>query len=535
MSLDQSVNISASVGTWLGSLFTGIGLVAVISQLSAFVSSTSARQGRFISRAAGGWSACFLNKQILQGEGEVREAAPALAGWIQKRYLEAGVIKLMQSDTRACGTSSWSRYFAQCHISPQKLIQDGGPAARVYPTGSDISRTPTQADMRIEDGKLLYGLSSAEFAAVLILGGFSTADFSSKQTSSSVKYLGRMHLADHGVFSQIAHFDAHTGTKVMEVETERLVHNVPVQSAIHVALGILKLAQKRHWRQWILVPQHCPVSEAWSTLPLAGQLNAARYNLEQLVMVSGGSIIAYSNQAASELERERDFMINLVGQPGPLRFHEALMAAYAIDALVPWGLLPVAPEPFARALETLLSPFVASRKDTIDVLIQRLQCMPAAVSRPREKGWRDLGEQVESLNRIGDVTTEYFCHSSNYCAYYYDTMVTAFEYAALSMQSVRQTLAALVAWQVLHPDTPPYAGVHEKRSDDNHARVRFLHSMLSHLGNRPPPPPSSEFKEQADSTWAVKIYSTYIWAWLHDRQHIDDDIVSKFHRRVFFE
>ncbi|MCJ1376244.1 hypothetical protein MMC20_007486 [Loxospora ochrophaea] len=529
LSLDDSLDVADSVATWLASLFTGIGLVAVVSQLRSYMNSTSKGRNRFLLRAAGAWSTCFVNKQV-QGDGEFIEVAPALGGWIQKRYLEADVIRLTQSETKASGTSSWSKFFAQCHILPQQLLDDGGPAALVYPTGSGFTRSPTQSDIRIQGGKILYGMSSAEFAAILVLSGFPVADLSHNGASVSAKYLGRMHLASNGVFSQIAHFDAYAGVKVMDVEYENLVHSIPVQGAIHVALGILKLASKYHGRQWIVIPQHCPSSDAWKTLPLASQLGTIRFNLEQLVMISGGDMITYSSQCANHLETEKDVMTHIVGQAGPLRLHEALIAAYAIDALIPWGLLPVAPAHFAHAFVPILQPCIALRRETVGVLVQRLQQMSSADSRAREKGWRDVCEQVERLDRIGDITTEYFCSSSNYCAFYYDAMVAVFKAAAIPEESIRQTLAATVAWQMLHPNAQPYAKTNEDGSDDG--RERFFGSMSSHLNHGRHPP---ALKVQGDITWAVKIYATYMWAWLHDHEETDSDLVGRFERRVFLE
>ncbi|KAM0794350.1 hypothetical protein BDR22DRAFT_876198 [Usnea florida] len=295
----------------------------------------------------------------------------------------------------------------------------------------------------------MYGMSSAEFAAMMVLNGFSTMDFSDTTISSPIKYLGTMHLASHGVLSQIAHFDPHGNPKVMKVESPRLVHKVPVQGAIHFALGILKLTRKRHRREWIITPQQCPASEAWTTLPNAAQLRSARYNLEALVMVSGGSVIPYSSLAVEDHETEKDLMMQLVGQSGPSRFHEALTAAYAVDAPVPWGLLPVAPKSFSNAFEQLLRPCIAPRGETIGTLIQTTRNMWSANLRARHEGWQDVNEQTSSLDRIGDLRTEYFSGSSNYCAYYYGAMLMAFDTVHLSVEEVRQTLAALVAWLMM--------------------------------------------------------------------------------------
>ena len=69
--------------------------------------------------------------------------------------------------------------------------------------------------------------------------------FTTKGTSSSIGYLGTIYLADHGPFSQSAHFDPHARTRIMEIEFARLVHEVPIQAARHLALDIPKLASKR--------------------------------------------------------------------------------------------------------------------------------------------------------------------------------------------------------------------------------------------------------------------------------------------------
>ena len=301
-----------------------------------------------------------------------------------------------------------------------------------------------------------------------------------------------------------------------------------MQGAIHVALGIVKLPKKRHRREWIVIPQQCPASEAWTALPTATQLRIARYNLETLVMVSGGSIIPYSNQATEDYEIEKDMVMQLAGESGPLRFHEALMAAYAVEALEPWSLLPLAPESFTNAFEWVLKPCIASREETIGVLIHKLQTMWSANLRAREEGWLDINEKTMSLDRIGDLATEYFSGSSNYCAYYYDAMLVTFDAVNLPLEVVRRNLAALVAWLILHPNDKPYDEVN--RVGTGSSMEAFLDSMISLLDTNP-----SNSGSREDVTWAVKIYGTYLWAWLHDHQHQDDNFVRRFHRRVFFE
>ena len=559
LSLNDRINVSASVGTWLGSLFTAIGLIAVLSQLRAILVSNRTRQERYISRAAGIWSSCF-NVQTLQAEGTVEQAAPALAGWMQTQYLNDGTTKLMQSDTRAAGTSSWSKVFAQCSITPSQLVKYGGNNALIFPVGSTSQRTPTQADLRIENGKLEYGFSATEFAALLIVAGLSSDAFTAKGTSSSVGYLGTMYLANHGPFSQIAHFDPHAGTKIMEVELTRLVHDVPIQAAIHVALGTLRLAPKKGKRQWIVLPSHIEQSDGvmdhesrqfpnWTELPRASQLLKVRYNVEQLALVSGGDLITYSSGSMTHVEQEKQTMNTIQQSSGFSVSSEqcqgaAMLSAYAIDALRPWALLPIAPQHLLEGFADIIAPFVASREETLGELSTRLRISPAesAFARPKS-GWKDAQENIDSLNRIGDIKTEFFCRSSNYCAYYYEAMATVFRDAGLPFQTVRRRLAAEVAFQMLTSAVAYPAP--DDSTDEKGPRLIFISAMLDHLGEDSPPqnaearkpyeqnPFEASEMDYGDITWAVKIYATYLWGWLHDRQETDGDFMGKFRRRIF--
>ena len=557
LSVNDRVNLSASVGTWLGSLFTAIGLIAVLSQLRAIMVSNRTRQDRFISRAAGIWSSCF-NRQALQTEGTIEQAAPAMGGWIQRQYLNKWATKVMQSDTKKAGTSSWSKLFAQCSIAPSELIECGGPNSLVLTaTSRPSSRTPTQADIRIEDGRLEYGFSSTEFAALLIVAGLSSDAFTAKGTSSSTGYVGTMYLADHGPFTQIAHFDPHAGTRVMEVELTRLVHDVPIQGAIHLALGILKLSPKIGDREWIILPSHLPRAEddtgtapprtrVWTELPRTSQLHELRYNIEQLALVSGGDMITYSSRSTTFAKREETVMEEILERcgMGVLSEQNAMLGAYAIDALRPWALLPVAPKHFLDGFAALLAPFVASREETLGLLSQRLRHLPSESPFASPKsGWEDVGDRIDSLNRIGDIKTEYFCRSSNYCAYYFEAMTKVFHHAGLSYQTVRRRLAAEVALQIQFSE-PVYPDPKHGRDENMEKRGNFISEIMSHLSGRSPSSTaeaakhhyytsSDAFRGTEEIHWAVKIYATYLWGWLHDRKETDGNFMGKFRRRIF--
>lgn len=560
LSLNDQVNVSASVGTWLGSLFTAIGLIAVLSQLRAILVSNRTRQERFISRAAGFWSSCF-NRQALQAEGAVEQVAPALGGWIQAQYLKNGTTKVMQSDTRKAGTSSWSKLFAQCSIYPKQLMEFGGPDALMLPAAASLStrRAPIQADVRIEDGKMEYGFSATEFASLLIVAGLSSDAFTAKGTSSSVGYVGTMHLADFGPFSQIAHFDPHAGTRIMGDELTRLVHEVPVQGAIHLALGILELSPNRGDRRWIVLPSHLEGPDRnsdsgafelrrWKQLPRSSQLNGIRYNIEQIAVIPGGDLIAYSSQSTALMELEERVMRQMLETSGIItassHYQEAMLSAYAIDALQPWALLPIAPQHFLEGFADILAPFIVTRKESLGELSTRLrQSPPEGPLDSSKSGWKNVQEQIDALNCIGDIRTEYFCRSSNYCAYYFKAMTRVFHDARLPLQTVRRRLAAEVAWHILTSASAyPVLG---DSSDEKAHRARFASALTNHLSGQPPlqntgvPRPhlqnpfDVEHLNSGETLWAVKLYATYLWGWLHDRQETDGNFIGKFRRRIF--
>ncbi|KAL2005092.1 hypothetical protein VTN00DRAFT_2942 [Thermoascus crustaceus] len=520
LDVDASLNIGSTIGTWIGTFFTGICLVAVFSQLRAVLASSTRRRQRFIARAAGRWSSLFDTANVAFEEGLTEQSAPAISGWIQRKYLERASTKCMQCSNQTAGTSSWSQLFQQCSIDPRELLEYGGPRAKMLPTGSKVPRPVVFADVRIEDGKLYYGFTAAEFAALLVIAGFRLTDLDVKGTSSSVTYPGSLYLTDHGPFSQISHFDPHCGAKVMHEELLRLVNPVPIRDAIHLALGVLELPAPRGGRRWVIppiVPEERIHEDlaSWRLLPQATQLNNIYYNLEQLVNVSASEIAAYSVTAAKIRDSERRTMTEILGREMP-NSQEALIAAYAIDALEPWSILPVAPRQFVYAMKKILEPYVDSREEMIDELSDAL--LTRDVTLPNS-GWATVQEQSDSLQRLGDVKTEGFCRSSNYCAYYYRAMEVAFRDTGTELEEARKTLAANVAWDILYSNESP--------PEENQAftRAMFTERMLEHLDS--PRPWKTCLK------WAVKVYATYLWGWLHDHVESDERFTQRFRRRVF--
>ena len=262
-----------------------------------------------------------------------------------------------------------------------------------------------------------------------------------------------MHLGDHLAFSQIAYFDAWANKEFMETGLERLTHAVPIQGAIDLSLGLLKLPVSRFGRQYVITPNHvCPSEqigtsrEAWRTLPLSGQLHSIRYAIERLVMVSHEDVLAYSSNCLNAAEDEANFMNGIVGRPGPLPVREAIIAAYAIDSLIPWAVLPAAPQHPVDALAEIMRPLVASNNETVEVIAERLAVTSSEKAGYFSAAWKDAFAQIVYIKGIGDIRTDYFHKNSNICASYYGAMLMVFETAHLPVKVVRQTLAAVVAW-----------------------------------------------------------------------------------------
>jgi hypothetical protein len=61
LSLDDRLNVASLVGTWIGSLFTLVGLLALIAQLRALLRDFSDHSQEQLENAAGAYAVCFKN------------------------------------------------------------------------------------------------------------------------------------------------------------------------------------------------------------------------------------------------------------------------------------------------------------------------------------------------------------------------------------------------------------------------------------------------------------------------------------------
>lgn len=515
LDLGDRINAAAMAGTWVGTLFTAIGLIAVFSQLRSVLRDLQQSKKNLLARSTGQWMALIPQKDMPQ-RGLVERVAPGFLGWVQRAYKENRHACLTQDQRMNAGTSGWSNIFACCGIPATDLIEFGGADARVFPavTGNLGSGAPRLADLIFDNGRVLYGFSQNEFMALLIVCGFSPADFSISGCTTSTKFLGNMQLADHEPFSQVARFDAHDGCRNIAADRERFINNVPIQTCIDYAIGILRTPE--HGDHSMIIPTKIPSTNAepselaaWVMKPRATQLNEIRYALEQLVSVSGADVLKYSVETGKDVEYETSTMnrISPGNDFGRAKTRQVLLIAHALAALQPWGLLPVLTCHFVEAFKPLIAPFIGSHSETIGVLQERM-LQPKV--RPID-GWDSIEQQAMALGQIGDVKEDFFSGSCSPCRNYYKAMIMVFDANKIQVDDVRNTLAALAARRCL---------------DRVFVGEEFVPNLVSHLSQ-------GQFLGEVPPSWAITVFATYLWGWLSDFIEMDFAIQEKFKRRVF--
>ena len=511
LDVGDRINAAAMVGTWLGTLFTAIVLMAILSQLRSVIVDLRQSKKALLARSTGRWIALIPPKDMPQ-QGLVERVAPGFLGWVQHAYMQKIDISITQCNRMVAGTSGWSNLFSHCGIQAPDLIQFGGPEARVFPgvTGRPGLGSPQLADLVFENGRVLYGFSQNEFIALLIICGFSPADFSISGCTTSTKFLGSLQLADYELFSQIARFDAHVGCRHISEERERYLNKVPIHTCINYAIGILETPERGDHR--IIIPAIVSSTSAdypeLTTTPRAAQLNEIRYALEQLVSVSGADVLKYSVETSKDIEYE-SLAMNEVSPGidfGRAKTHQVLLIAHALAALQPWGLLPVLPKYFVQAFKPLILPFTGSHSETVGTLQERM-CKLKLI--PLD-GWDSIQQQTMGLGQIGNIQDEFFSGSCAPCRNYYKAMNMVFDAYKIRVDDVRNTLAAVAARRCL---------------DGISVANYFVPNLTNHLskgqssGEVPP--------------WTITVFATYLWGWLNDSVEMDLNFREKFKRRIF--
>lgn len=514
LDISDRINMIAMAGTWVGTIFTAIGLIALFSQLRSALVDLQQSKTALLARSAGRWMALIPQKGMPQ-RGLVESVAPGFLGWVQRVYIENSHVCLTQDNTMIAGTSGWSNIFARCGIQPTDLIRFGGPDARVFPavTGHVGSGAPRLADLVFDNGRVLYGFSQSEFMALLIICGFSPSDFSIDGCTTSTKFLGSMQLADNEPFSQIARFDAHEGCRDIADYKERFTNEVPVQTCIDYAIGVLRTPERGDHS--IIIPAEVASTAAehseftaWMMKPRAAQLNQIRYALEQFVSVSGANVLKYSVETSKDIEYESSAM-NMISPGndfGRPRTRLTLLTAHALAVLQPWGLLPVLPSHFVQAFKPLITPFIGSHSETVSALQERMCKLKL---KPLD-GWDSIQQQAMALGQIGDVKVEFFSGSCSPCRNYYKAMNMVFDAYEVRVNDVRITLSALAARRCL---------------DGISTADEFVPNLMAHLSK-------GQFSGEVPS-WTIKVFATYLWGWLNDFVEMDFDFRGKFKRRVF--
>lgn len=533
MGFDESVNLSSVVGTWLGTTFTGIGLLAVLSQLRNLLRTVIVDRRHWRERAAGNWASCILFDHV-PNNGVVESAMPNFSGWLQRCYLEDRKINTSQDDRGTSGKSSWSKLFGRLDIKACDLVSFGGIRPETYPAlyrDKALSARvrplrPGLADILVENESISYGFSAAEFAALLIIGGFHPSDFAATPGlfTSSTSYYGRMLLDKHGPFSQVAQFDAHHGFREQRIGCKPELCEIPVACCLRLAFGMIR-TESRCGREYIVLSDSEPASGHgyWNSYPRPQQIKTIQYSFERFVGVGEISFADYGTQRDDYDQWDVALLKKMVGGRTPhlqvfeygntevkyaMLAREVLAAAFAISSLQPWALLPVLPKHMVLAFQQVLRPFYKTREHTVDVLQHNLKKIYVTTENAKNRSCDELKETLG--NTIGERNR--FFRGTSSCSAYHEAMCLVFRHHQISLVDVRSTLAAAVASKLLWPNGP------DERS------ALFEANMRMRLG---------AYSPSIIPTWAVDVYANFLWGWLTDSIPADPDIISCFRRRVF--
>ena len=509
----DNVDISNMVGTWAATFITGIGLIAIYSQLRSAVLKVLAGKDQ-LKRQAGDYF-IVIPKNVEFEYGLYAATLPSVQGLLQHYYMQRKSISIAQ-DEYVCneriraGTSSWSQLLSHCNITPDELLRYGGPRATILPAkdmAHDEAKPVGQADLSIANGRVQYGLMAGEFTMLLILAGFQLSAFQVSGFHQDKQYLGLLRMAEGGPFDQVALFDPHAGIRSLTRPTERGIHEVPVRQCIDLALGVIPTNQLSNRQLFIILPACIGRSEKdecdWTIEPSHDQLADVHHSIEHLNLGSGSKYTTYKlDPAELELFRHR-----LLPHEESLQVdvRPAFVIGLALASISPWALLALLPV----QLKALAGPlqFIAQDPNTPhDELFQRVCNLQAGPP----SGWRDNDEWRTAIRNLGNVNAIRFRSNSNFCARYYDAMVKVFAAAGLSLAAVRANVAAEVAADRLGA-----------RGNQN-----LIRPMITYFSG-------TAFESlRGDRYWALVVYARYLAAWLLDSLPADLS-GQRFRRRVF--
>ena len=105
LNFDNSVNTASLAGTWRGTIFTGLGLLAVLTQLRGLLLYVTAENRRWKERTAGAWADYILIDK-LPSNGIQEGIVPTFSDWLQNFYLHEKTVTISQDDRGMSGKSS---------------------------------------------------------------------------------------------------------------------------------------------------------------------------------------------------------------------------------------------------------------------------------------------------------------------------------------------------------------------------------------------------------------------------------------------
>ncbi len=537
----NSINVASLAGTWIGTVFTGVGLLAVLTQLRSLLLYVHAENRRWKERAAGG---CILVDH-LPSNGIQEGVVPIFSGWLQNFYVQEKTIIVSQDDRGVSGKSSWSDLFARMDIKAADLDAYGGLRRQPAPNrGGQWIRAlrPGLGDALVENGSISYGFSAAEFSALIIICGFTPGDFAPQSSRHSTSHYGQMLVAEYGQFSQVAKFDSHHGFRDALKSFKTGMCDIPVAHSLQLAFGIIRVTgrREREWvvpREWTILPDvdNSMFSEVWGAYALPQQLKRIQYSFERFVGTSELGVADYAQKNDTFEANDALVLENLMSSSGfalethlsydafRARAREVLNATHAIAAIRPWALLPVLPAHMVAALRSILSPFYKTRDFTIGVLRHELRTIRDKTFRPEGRTGEELSHELSSI--VGEKDSFFGAGKHSFSAStYHEAMCMVFRYRNVKLEDARIALAAAVGSKLFY--------LRDGGREGAEGLEPFQNSMRQYLERCYLQAEPIE-KSRNVPSWAIDVYGNYLWGWITDSIPADPDIMSYFRRRVF--
>lgn len=550
LSLDSSINTASLAGTWIGTFFTGLGLLAVLAQLRSLLRRMDAKNRRWKERAAGAWANCILVDR-LPNNGIQEETIPNFSGWLQNYYMQERTITVSQDDRGVSGKSSWSNLFARMDIEAADLVAYGGLRRQPALTRKNVivrnsvwvrPLRPGLGDALFENGSISYGFSAAEFAALIILCGFRPGDFAPQSSRHSTSYYGQMLVAEYGQFSQIAKFDSHHGFRDSSKSFKTDMCEIPVAHSLNLAFGMIRVKGRggRHWviprERSTLLDNQDDVSSAeiWSAYALPQQLKTIEYSFERFVGSGELTTIDYSQRNDAFEADDVSVLDHLIYSSGfgPHKYmsddeakttaREVLNAAHAIAAILPWALAPVIPAHMVDALKMILDPFYKTAAFTVRVLQRELTMIPHQTFRPEGRAGMELSKRLNLIS--GDKNAFFGVDNSYLTSIYHESMSLVFRHKEIKLEDVRISLAAAVGSRRFLRRVEVSATSHELFQKN---MQKYLERCYLEADTK------TEKSSRNVPEWAIDVYATFLWGWISNSIPADPDLIGYFRRRVF--